>query len=332
MTSPRTSNGLSAVLPLLACPHCVIGAGAGAAAGPAATGLELVDQATAGCRNGHRFDIARQGYLSLLGSRARTDTADSADMVAARMAFLSAGHYAPIALAVADLSGDGPAVEIGAGTGYYLAAVLDRLATRASGAADPGAAPQAPPIRGLALDSSRFAARRAALAHPGIGSVVADAWSRLPVLDAVAATVLSVFAPRDPAEVSRVLAPDGRLVVVTPEPDHLLELRSGLGMLSVDAGKPERLALAFQDLLAVVERRSVRATLSLSRPDVSALVRMGPSARHLHPAELASSIDRLDEHTTVTLSVTVSVLARGSSSPARPKPLTPAPGGTSTQS
>jgi 23S rRNA (guanine745-N1)-methyltransferase len=274
-------------MPLLACPHC-------------AAALDLVDPAVAGCGNGHRFDIARQGYLSLLGKRARTDTADTADMVAARVVFLGAGHYEPIAMAVRDLTGSGPVVEIGVGTGYYLAAALDGLTTRAVG-----------PVRsvsGLAIDASRFAAGRAAAAHPGIGAIVADAWSRLPVRDAVAGTVLSVFAPRDPGEIGRMLAPGGRLVVVTPEPDHLGEVRGSLGMLTVDAGKPERLAMAFQGTLAVMERRSIRSPMVLTRQDISALVRMGPSARHVGPTALSNAINTLDEHTTVTLSVTVTVL------------------------
>ena len=70
---------------------------------------------------------------------ARPGTADTTEMVADRAAFLGAGHYAPLAsalgdLALADLAAEasadlgGPAMlDSGAGTGYYLAAVLDRL-------------------------------------------------------------------------------------------------------------------------------------------------------------------------------------------------------------
>ena len=279
---PRPSpSGLTAVLPLLACPHCT-------------GGLELLDRSVVGCRNGHRFDVARQGYLSLLGGRSRTDTADSADMVAARIDFLAAGHYRPIAGTVAALSGDGPLLEIGAGTGYYLAAALDLR----------------PGTVGIALDASGYAARRAAATHARIGSIVADAWSRLPVRDAAAGTVLSVFAPRDAAEVDRVLTRDGRLVVVTPEPEHLEEIRGVLGLLTVDAGKPERLAEAFRGRLSVIDRRPVREVMALPRHDVSALVRMGPSARHLGPENLAAAVAALPETTAVTLSVTVSVLGR----------------------
>jgi len=89
------------------------------------------------CASGHSFDIARQGYVNLLPGGARPGTADTAEMVAARQAFLTAGHYAPLAGAIADLAaatvaaGPRPCVlDAGSGPGYYLAAVLDRLAGR----------------------------------------------------------------------------------------------------------------------------------------------------------------------------------------------------------
>ena len=283
-----TVSGLDGVLPLLACPHC-------------SSVLHRVDDGVLGCAQGHRFDIARRGYLSLLGKGSRTDTGDSAEMVAARATFLGAGHYRPVAEAIAGRVAAGPVLEIGAGTGYYLGVGLDRL-----GAVGPAAA-----TVGLALDASRYAARRAATAHPRIGSIVADAWSRLPVRDGVVGSVLSVFAPRDPAEISRVLGPGGRAVIVTPEPEHLAEIRSAVGLLAVDPGKPDRLAEAFAGRLSAVDRVRVRREMRLTRADIDALVRMGPAARHLQPDRRRLAVERLAELTTVTLAVTISVLEAG---------------------
>ena len=269
---------------LLACPQC---------AAPDSA-LTQVGPAVLGCPAGHRFDVARQGYVALLGPRARTDTADSVDMVAARGDFLAAEHYAPIARAVAEVvaeAGTGrPVLEIGAGTGYYLRTVLDRVAAV-----------------GVALDSSKFAARRAA-ADPRVISVLADAWSRLPVRSGSVGAVLSVFAPRDAAEVGRVLGPDGVLVAVTPEPTHLVEVRSPLGMLSVDPGKPDRLDDAFLGVLAPESRRLVGYDVLMTATDLSALVRMGPSARHVSPTQVIDRIAALATPVRVTVAVTVSVL------------------------
>ncbi len=189
---------LDAVLPLLRCPFC---AGELARAGD-----------TVRCPGGHSFDVARQGYLSLLAGDARLGSADSAEMVAARGRFLAGGHFDPLADALAARCqralGDGPdgcVLDLGAGSGYYLARLLEA----------------APDRTGVALDLSKHALRRAARAHARIGAVAADAWRPLPLSDDVCALVLSVFAPRDAAEIARVLRPDGALVSSRPAQAHL---------------------------------------------------------------------------------------------------------------
>jgi 23S rRNA (guanine745-N1)-methyltransferase len=230
-------------------------------------------------------------------------------MVAAREAFLAAGHFAGLRDFVCGTAeraageAGGPAaatpggagtpeagciVEIGAGTGYYLAGVLDRL---------PGTA-------GLALDISKFAARRAARAHERMAAVVCDAWQALPVADGVAALVLDVFAPRNPAEFLRILQPGGKLVVVTPTARHLGELVAALGLLSVDVRKPERLERTLGSDFVLVGQAEHEERLTLSPADAAALAAMGPSARHLQRENLAERLAALGDAIPVTLSVT----------------------------
>lgn len=276
---------------VLACPHC----------GSVLSG----DDDTFLCSKGHSFDIAKQGYVALLGASSRTDTGDSADMVAARQMFLDAGHYAAIAAAIGRSVGSdtvGPVLEIGAGTGYYLSAVLDASGNGSAGGGTASA--------GVALDSSKFAARRAAV-DSRVLSVVADAWSALPIRSESVGTVLSVFAPRDPGEVRRVLRCGGRFIAVTPNPAHLAELREDLDLLTVDDGKADRLVAAFDGLLRPAGTASVTYPMTLTRPAVSALVRMGPTARHLAPERLATQVAALPDSFVVTASVTVSTFDRG---------------------
>jgi len=275
---------LADVIDMLRCPHC-------------GGDLEL-GEGTVRCAEGHSFDVARQGYLNLLPGDARTGTADTAAMVRARADFLAGGHYTPIAEAVAGAavaaSPAGNAIDLGAGTGYYLAAVLERL----------------PSARGLALDVSKHALRVAARAHPRIGAVGCDAWAGLPVRDAAAALVVNVFAPRDPAELARVLAPGGSLVVVTPNRAHLSELVAAVGMLTVQERKRERLEGKLGTLFEAAGETAVERTLVLDHADIAALVAMGPSARHLNEQQVAERVAALPDPLAVTLSVTVATYRR----------------------
>jgi 23S rRNA (guanine745-N1)-methyltransferase len=232
------------------------------------------------CLAGHSFDIARQGYVNLLAGTARTGTsgagsADTAPMVADRADFLAAGHYAPLAGLVAELAAgrDGLVVDAGAGTGYYLGAVLDRL---------PGAV-------GLAMDLSAVALRRAARAHERIGAAVWDVWQPWPVADGVASVMINVFAPRNGAEFHRVLRPDGLLVVVTPTGRHLAELGSAAGLLTVDPRKAERLASTLADRFEPVAEQALSYPMTLSAQDVRRVVGMGPAGHHDRSADPAQA-------------------------------------------
>ena len=55
------------------------------------------------CPSGHRFDIAREGYVNLLPVHKKKSLApgDSEAMLKARRAFLAQGHYAPLRAALA---------------------------------------------------------------------------------------------------------------------------------------------------------------------------------------------------------------------------------------
>lgn len=238
----------------LACPHC---------------GQHLVvEDRVAGCGSGHRFDVSRQGYLNLLG-RAAGRNADTPDMLSHREAFLAGGHYQPIVDVLVALVAVGRPrriLEVGAGTGHYLAAVLESL---------PGA-------EGLAVDVSPAAARRLARVHPRVRAIVADAWAPLPLLAGCVDVVMSVFAPRNANEFARVLAPGGRLVTVTPGPGHLAEARDRFGLMDIQADKTERLERGLAAWFVRGASVPVRFGLDLDERAMSALIGMGPNAMHDH--------------------------------------------------
>jgi 23S rRNA (guanine745-N1)-methyltransferase len=279
-TPLKGRRALEAVIAYIRCPVCA--------------GHVLLGDDHVTCDRGHSFDIARQGYVSLIGGRGGHGTGDSAAMVMARDRFLGHGHYQPLADAVSALAarsdqcGPGLVLDLAGGTGYFLAHVLDALPSR----------------QGACVDLSAPALRRAARAHPRAAALGADAWQNVPLAAGSAALVLSIFGPRNAAETRRVLTPDGTLIVAIPGADHLRELRRPLGLIGIDERKSARLADAYRDYgrSAVT---AVRYQLSLGHADLTDLVAMGPNARHIAADALADRVAALPSPVAVTVDVEV---------------------------
>ena len=247
------------------------------------------------CTRGHAYDVARQGHVTLSPPRGRPPSGDDAAMVAARAAVLDGGHFRPLTDAlvqIATASEPRVVLDLGAGTGHHLAAVLDVL---------PGAA-------GIALDASRAALGRASRAHPRIASVRADVWQDVPLIDATVDLALNVFAPRHPAELARVLRAGSMLVVATPAPQHLREL-AALHGVRIAPRKAERLHRQLAPLFVHLGVRRIAWQIQVTRAEATAVVSMGPAAHHLTAAghrRLAS----LPEPCTVTAAVDVHTFRR----------------------
>ncbi|MFD6951567.1 methyltransferase type 11 [Nocardiopsis sp. TSRI0078] len=277
-TGPRLRMPDS-VAAALACPACGRGLG--------------LDERGLTCAGGHSFNVAREGYASLLTGATPPGTGDSREMVADRLRFQEAGHHDRISDALAaaltrELTASAPLVaDIGGGTGRHLARVLEAL----------------PHAVGLTVDVSKFAARKAARVHERGGAVTADAWRGLPMRDASADALLNVFAPRGAAEFRRVLRADGVLLVAVPAADHLTELREALGLLEVDPRKEERLADSLHGHFAPAGTEDLCFSMELGHEDAATVVGMGPSARHIAPQDLRSRIAALPAPVSVTASV-----------------------------
>lgn len=270
---------------LLRCPHC-------------AQPLRR-EERTWRCPSGHAFDVARQGYVNLLAGRS-AHRGDTPEMLDARAAVHAAGVLDALTVALVEAcadAADGALVEVGAGTGHHLAAVSAALGGREA----------------VALDSSPAAARRAA--RTGALSVVADAWAPWPLLDAVAARVLVVFAPRNGPEAARVLRPDGLLVVAVPRPGHLAALRTPLGLLDVPPDKAGAVAEGLAPSFALLDRREVSGEVEVDRALAARLALMGPAGHHVGLPELERRAAALPERTAVEVAVDVLRLA-----PAAPRP------------
>lgn len=169
------------------------------------------------CDNGHSFDIAKQGYVNLLPvqNKRSKDPGDSKAMVQARREYLNKGYYQPLAQALADTvlaMGSQALLDAGCGEGYYLRYLVEQ------------AEQQGTELSVAALDISKWAVQTAAKQDKRLSWMVASN-NAIPLADNSVDTILCVFGFPVEAEFKRVLKPGGRLIMVDPASEHLIELK-----------------------------------------------------------------------------------------------------------
>ena len=274
------------------------------------------------CERGHAFDIARQGYVNL-GASQKDVRADTAAMVMAREAMHASGAFDGAARALnaavaARDWGEGELrfADLAGGSGFYAARLLESLA--AGGVGEPSAQ-----ARGLVLDLSTAALKRAVAAHERIAGVAADLTKGIPLRDGSVHALVNVFGPRNGAEMRRVLASDGACFVVSPSSHHLEQLVSELGMLQVADDKAERVERAMQGF-TVQGRERCEERVEFGEAQLRNIIAMGPSAHHVNGEEIAARVAALLERAgkktiEVTMSVDVTTFVPSDAASAAPK-------------
>ncbi len=179
------------------------------------------------CSRKHTFDAARQGYVNfLLAYRKHSkEPGDSADMIKSRRRFLDRGLYDRVSDGINEAvagtlqqSGKESVFSIldaGCGEGFYLKRLKESLASRPGGPV---------PVDYYGVDISKFAVRIATQRDKTMYWFVASNVD-LPFAPSSLAAILNVFSLADFAEFSRILRNTGKLVIVSPGPRHLNELR-----------------------------------------------------------------------------------------------------------
>ena len=171
----------------------------------------------AGARR-HTYDMARTGYVNL--NTHLPQSGDTAEMAAARQAFLRRGYYAPLADALvhaaqAHVPDASLLCDAGCGEGYYTEAV------GAGFAAVLGA-----DLSKYALALAGKSAKRAGLAEKLL--YTAASVYDLPLTGSTCDCVMSVFAPIAAKEVFRVLKPGGVMILAVPGARHLYGMKEVL--------------------------------------------------------------------------------------------------------
>jgi 23S rRNA (guanine745-N1)-methyltransferase len=230
-----------------------------------------VTGSTVQCEASHSFDIARQGYVNFLTNQTFIKNADTAEMVDARQAMHKRPFFQELALRISEICVDAfqnvqapIVVEPGGGTGFYANAIVARFDTALA----------------LSFDISTHAAKVCARQSDRVASVVADVWQKWPIGDNSADVVLSVFSPRNFIETERVLKTGSMLIVVTPEENHLVELRTKFHAIGIERDKSEKIAASLENFTNI--HQSVHESTELL--DGTAMydsLLSGPNGHHL---------------------------------------------------
>ncbi|HEY7648231.1 MAG TPA: methyltransferase domain-containing protein [Methylomirabilota bacterium] len=225
------------------------------------------------CPRAHSFDVARRGYVNLLQSHDRQSRhpGDSTEAVRARARLRAHGIERQFVEAIARLVAVGPesaALDIGCGDGAHVAAVVARTGCEGHG-----------------LDISVAAIEAAAREHPELRWVVANADRFLPYADGSFGAVLSITSRVNAAEFRRVMREDGRLAIVVPGPEDLIELRAAVLGEGVERDRTPRVIRACAPFFTLERRERLRGRERLDA--ATAADALTASYRGLRPRQRA---------------------------------------------
>ena len=165
------------------------------------------------CFKNHCFDIAKEHYVNLLPVQFKQskNPGDNKAMVNARRAFLEKGYYQPLADLLVEKylafnSDRGQLLDAGCGEGYYTHQHKQK-SNQVYGV-------------DIAKEAIKKAGKKYRECHFSVATL-----SKLPFSDSYFNWIVSIYAPILEQEFTRVLAPKGYLITVTPGANHLLELK-----------------------------------------------------------------------------------------------------------
>lgn len=250
------------------------------------------------CSSGHSYDIARSGYVNLHrpGIKSNARSGDSADMVQARRAFLSRGHYdryvREAAQAILRVSEECPGTVIDAacGEGHHTLILADEF--------------HAPLTVGI--DASKKAADIAAKAASRCSKETAVRFIAgnifdMPIAGESADIVTTLFAPVPEGEALRVLRRGGLLCVCGAGREHLIELRRAI----YDTVRYKDKPCAVPEGFALAAQENISYRIDLDRDALSELFVMTPFYQRIGEQRRESVAALGDTEMTVSVDLTI---------------------------
>ncbi|WP_166113374.1 putative RNA methyltransferase [Pseudoalteromonas sp. Z9A5] len=241
---------------------------------------------TLSCENRHSFDFAKEGYVNLLPVQQKNSKqpGDSLEMVQARRAFLECGFYAFLQSALGQIINTLNAdniIDLGCGEGFYTQAIAANTQANVYGV-------------DISKSAIKYAAKRYNNCHFSVASI-----SQAPFKSQFADVLISVFAPLFDQELARLAKPGSTLVVASPGPWHLKELKS-----YIYSSVNEHTQIDIPNEFIQTDQILLTEQVMLNFNDVKNLIMMTPFAWKFRPEHWLALEEKGEHHVTLSFYVT----------------------------
>ena len=228
------------------------------------------------CRNGHCYDVSRSTHVNLLPVNSKNSNCpgDNEEMIKARVIVMDKGYYGNLANYIAhkikDLSPE-VILDAGCGEGYVTGALKEFF----------------PNATVIGTDISKSAIITASKKRKSVQYAVASSM-RLPIKEASVDVLLCAFAPVFSEEFARVLRNKGLFIRVTPDVNHLFNLKSVL----YEVPRVNELDPIEIDGFDLISEETVTKSLDFMSEEISALIKMTPYFYHT-PKDRIESVSNI---------------------------------------
>ena len=222
------------------------------------------------CTNLHSFDQSRHGYVNLhvVQHKHSSSPGDTEEAIVARHRFLKQGFYQPLLTQIQKLLSTysiQQVLDIGCGEGYYTLGMSDVVSNV------------------IGLDIAKSAIQVAAKSdHAHCVRWVVGTGTVLPVADESIEMCTSLFSPLPKLELLRVLKSQGYILIATPAPHHLYDLRAAL-FETVKAHFSEKILQQLYPEFELQHAWLENSSFTLDQKNLSDLLTMTPYAYRAKP-------------------------------------------------
>lgn len=231
--------------------------------------MEVVELKSLKCTKNHSFDFARQGYINLLTTPAKTKY-DKQLFESRRFLMEEHGFFEPVTTKISELIKTNlkhtklAILDTGSGDGTHLAKIRKILL-------DGGIY-----VNGVGIDIAKEGITVAAKYHSDLIWCVADL-ANSPCRNESFDVILNILSPSNYQEFKRILKDDGLLIKVIPRSNYLKELRT---FFFKDSEKQtytnEDIIQLFKERTEFIRQETVHYKTELNREALTALVEMTP--------------------------------------------------------